>query len=544
MYLSHYNLIEKPFQITTDPKFLWLGEKHQEALAMLRYGVLDNKGFLLLTGDVGTGKTTLINALLRDLDSNTIVATVVDPNLEKLEFFNFFARAFEIEGKFTKKVDFLTHFSHFLNNAYLTNKKVLLIIDEAQKLSTELLEEIRLLSNIEKEDTKLLNIFFVGQNEFKKTLMEKGCRAIRQRITMTYQINPLTESETTEYIKCRLKVAGTDKEIFNKKAIRQIYAFSRGYPRLINIMCDHALLTGYVRGLKTINPAIIKECSQELIVPGETAPTLLQWEPRTGKQENKPLRRGALWACLLLLVALNVYLFNALGSNDYIQNLKNYYGQKFSRSEGSSSRYLPGKIRVPESQLPLMSRPVSRADARDGGIPPLAGNVNREESLADANRPQVYQPSVPVLQGPPADTFVPEKEISDAVKRSSINEGEESLLSADLKLIIPFKYDTNEMPQIGYDTLDRLAGVMWQNLDIDVIVKGYTDTSGTYHYNKKLSKMRANTVKSYLVAKGISPMRIQTIGIGEENPLKPNTTAAGRRANRRAEIELQPAGEW
>ena len=225
MYLSHYNLAEKPFQITTGPKFLWLGEKHKEALATLKYGIVDNKGFLLLTGDVGTGKTTLINTLLRDLGSNTIVATVVDPDLERLKFFNFLASAFGIEEKFTKKVDFLAHFTEFLNNAYLNNKKVLLIIDEAQRLSTELLEEIRLLSNIERENTKLLNIFFVGQNEFEKTLMKEECRALRQRITIRYRINTLTESETTEYIKYRLKVAGTEKEVFNRKAIRKIYAF-------------------------------------------------------------------------------------------------------------------------------------------------------------------------------------------------------------------------------------------------------------------------------------------------------------------------------
>ena len=154
MYLSHYNLLEKPFQITADPRFLWLGEKHQEALATLTYAVLDNKGFLLLTGDVGTGKTTLINALLRDLDSNMIVATIVDPELKKLEFFTLLGQAFAIRDKFTQKVDFITQFTRFQDDACSNDKRVLLIIDEAQKLSADLLEEIRLLSDIEKENTK------------------------------------------------------------------------------------------------------------------------------------------------------------------------------------------------------------------------------------------------------------------------------------------------------------------------------------------------------------------------------------------------------
>ena len=188
MYLSHYGLTQKPFQITTDPRFLWLGEKHKEALATLNYGVLDRRGFLLLTGDVGTGKTTLIRTLLQNLGSDVIFATVVDPHLEELEFFNLLAQAFNIKGEFTRKVDFLHHFTRFLKEAHSNNKTVLLIIDEAQRLSIQLLEEIRLLSNIELENTKLINIFFVGQNEFNGILA--SCSALRQQITVTHQIKP------------------------------------------------------------------------------------------------------------------------------------------------------------------------------------------------------------------------------------------------------------------------------------------------------------------------------------------------------------------
>ncbi len=514
MYLSHYNLAEKPFQITTDPKFLWLGEKHQEALAALKYGVVDNKGFLLLTGDVGTGKTTLINTLLRDLDSNTIVATVVDPDLEKLEFFNFLATAFGIEEKFTKKVDFLAHFAEFLHNAYLSNKKVLLIIDEAQRLSTELLEEIRLLSNIEKENTKLLNIFFVGQNEFEKTLMKKECRALRQRITITCQIKTLTETETTEYIKYRLKVAGTEKEVFNRKAIREIYAFSRGYPRLINIICDHALLTGCVRELKTINRAIIKECAQELVIPGETRSKHLQGQLSAGKQKKKPLlRRVAVYACLILPIVFFGYLFNPSGYNDYILSLNDYYNRIFGSLEGLSSRQQTGKIPALEPQQPPISGPVFLAEEHDEGV------------------------------SAQADRAVPQESMIDTVEQNSLSEGEEPVMPVDLKLIIPFNININELLPKAYELLDRLVAAMAQNHNIEIVVTGYTDTLGDYHYNKKLSEFRANIVKSYLVAKGISPLRIQTIGMGEENPLEPNTSAAGCCANRRVEIELH-AGSW
>jgi general secretion pathway protein A len=226
MYLSHYNLAEKPFQISTDPKFLWLGEKHREALAVLKYSIINNQGFVLLTGDVGTGKTTLINALVNSLDEDTIVAVVSDPKLGRLEFFNLITRAFKINKVFKDKLDFTLFFSRFLNYAYKNNKKVLLVIDEAQNISSDLLEEIRLLSNIEIPERKLLNIFFVGQNEFNNILMRNECRPLRQRITVTYNIETLTENETREYIIHRLKVAGTTGEIFTKGAIEKVYSFS------------------------------------------------------------------------------------------------------------------------------------------------------------------------------------------------------------------------------------------------------------------------------------------------------------------------------
>ncbi|MBP1726358.1 MAG: outer membrane protein, related to OmpA/MotB [Deltaproteobacteria bacterium] len=165
MYLSHYSLSQMPFQISPDPKFLWLGEKHREALAVLKYGVMNNQGFLLLTGDVGTGKTTLINALVNSLGPDTFFINVSDPRLDKLDFFKLVARSFGLEGALRSKLDFFMSFKNFLHKAYDSKKKVLLIIDEAQKLSLDSLEEIRLLSNIERQDSKLLNIFFVGQNE-------------------------------------------------------------------------------------------------------------------------------------------------------------------------------------------------------------------------------------------------------------------------------------------------------------------------------------------------------------------------------------------
>lgn len=216
MYTSFYNLDKKPFQISSDPAFIWLGEKHKEALATLRYGILDNKGFLLLTGDVGTGKTTLINTLISSLTEDVILASVPDPRLESLDFFNYIAVAFGLDEEFSTKGKFVIRFSEFLHNAFNNNKKVLLIIDEAQLLSQDLLEEIRLLSNINVQNSQILNIFFVGQNEFNEVIGREENRAVSNRLTLNYHLGPLTLGETEQYIQHRLNVAGAVSRIFKK----------------------------------------------------------------------------------------------------------------------------------------------------------------------------------------------------------------------------------------------------------------------------------------------------------------------------------------
>jgi len=261
MYLEHYNLKEMPFQISLDPKFIWLGKKHIdiEALAFLKY-----RGFVLITGDLGAGKTTFINPLLERFDKDIIVANVANPIMEELDFLNCIGSEFNIDVKSGGKDEFLIQFSRFLNNCDSENKKVLLIIDEAHRLGQELLDLVQLLSNIKRQDKELLNIIFAGQNEFVDIISNKKNLALKQKITINFHINPLRRSEICEYILHRLNVAGSIKSIFTASAIGAIFSFSKGNPRLINIMCDHALLAGYVKGVNTIDAEIIKECAEEL----------------------------------------------------------------------------------------------------------------------------------------------------------------------------------------------------------------------------------------------------------------------------------------
>ncbi len=270
MYLSHYKFNEKPFQITADPKFIWLGEKHAEALASFQYGLQDNKGILLLTGDVGTGKTALINAFLTKIDDNVIAVKIPDPGIDPLDFYNILSNEFNLNRKFITKGDFLNHLTPYLHKINRQNKIIILIIDEAQNISNELLEEIRLLSNIELADTKLINIFIVGQNELDQIVDQNRNRGLKQRISIRYHLEPLNASETHQYIRHRLRVAGSEKDIFSSKAMSDIHFFSAGFPRLINSICDLALLTGYSRGEIKINEKIIKECAQDLKLSGDS----------------------------------------------------------------------------------------------------------------------------------------------------------------------------------------------------------------------------------------------------------------------------------
>ncbi len=268
MYNSFYGLTASPFQISTDPTFLWLGEKHREAIAMLKYGIQveDHTGMVLLTGDTGTGKTTLINALFKSLDRSVIRAAIKNPSLDGIDFFNYIAASYGNAKRFSTKTRFLVAFEQFLKNAAAKQKKVLLVIDEAQVLTDELLKEIRLLANFDLNGQSLIRIFLAGQPELRKKLVRPENKAFAQRITLNYHIDPLLPEETREYIQYRLQVAGTSRPIFSSEAVQRVHRYSSGVPRQINILCDHALLTGYVGNHTQISSQIIDECAGELSI--------------------------------------------------------------------------------------------------------------------------------------------------------------------------------------------------------------------------------------------------------------------------------------
>jgi len=267
MYRSLYNLKSKPFELKPDPSFLWLGERHKETLFFLRYGILDNMGFLLLEGDKGTGKTTLINGLARGLKSDVEWAVISGSSHEQLDFYNEIVTGFGIDTQFTSKVEFFIQFSHFLHKAHGENKKVVLFVDDCHLLSQEILDELRLLSNIEKGDAKLIDIFFVGQPEFTEMLAVPYNHSIRQQLALKAKLVPFGANETGHYIRHRLKVSGAVEEIFTPRAVQLIHDYSQGVALEINVICERALQAGSAQGKKNIDDKLVEECIQELHNP-------------------------------------------------------------------------------------------------------------------------------------------------------------------------------------------------------------------------------------------------------------------------------------
>lgn len=265
MYLQHFGLIRAPFEMTPDPAFLYLGEAHQEGLATLVYGVRARKGFVMLTGEVGTGKTTLLHALLSQLDPNTQAAFVFNPRLEALDFFRLLFDEFGIETRCATKAEYLIALNKFLIERLERDHPTLLIVDEAQNLSSDMLEEIRLLSNLETPSSKLIQIMLVGQPELEEKLARQELRQLRQRIVLRFRLRPFEQDETEQYVEERLRLAGyTGKGLFKRGALRRLHAVTGGIPRLLNVVCDGSLLLAYSRGQALIDVDAVDEVARDL----------------------------------------------------------------------------------------------------------------------------------------------------------------------------------------------------------------------------------------------------------------------------------------
>ncbi len=266
MYNGFFGFDVHPFRVNPDPRFLYLSESHREALATLIYATRERKGFIVLTGEVGTGKTTVVNALLNRLESHVQTAYLFNTALSLEDFFIYLFEELGLPriGSFRKSV-VLHALNQFLIDRLRRGLQTLLLIDEAQNLSVELLEEIRMLSNLETPQSKLLQIVLVGQPELMAKLSRPELRQLRQRVELCYQLKPLSEKETSEYVRERLCIAGHETgEVFTRSSPRAVYQHTQGIPRMINVLCDNALLSGFAKQSIRIPPAMVREAAGEL----------------------------------------------------------------------------------------------------------------------------------------------------------------------------------------------------------------------------------------------------------------------------------------
>jgi len=314
MYLDFYGLAESPFNLTPDTNFLFPSRVHREVLAHLLYGVNSRKGFIMVSGEVGSGKTTLCRALLMKLGPNTEVALVLNSFLSELELLKTINEDLGIRSTGGSKKELIDELNNFLLDRRMKGKNVVLVIDEAQNLSLPVLEQIRMLSNLETEKEKLLQIVLVGQPELRRLLGSPRLRQLNQRITVRHHITPLTRKETVQYIYHRLKVAGSSGNIvFTNSALSEIYRFSGGIPRMINVICDQALLAGYVANSTRIDRKMVRGAEREIEGYG-TAPSKAG---KTAGREFSMVRVGAtvgliLAMCLIGLTALRPVIKKAL----------------------------------------------------------------------------------------------------------------------------------------------------------------------------------------------------------------------------------------
>jgi general secretion pathway protein A len=265
MYESFYGFKEKPFDLHPDPDYLYMSRVHENTYVHLEYAIIENKGFVVVTGEIGAGKTTLINYLLNKIGEDIHVGLINNTNIRPAEFLKMICQEFELDPKTDDKAELIDIFSGYLIDQFAAGERVVLIIDEAQNLTNDTMEEIRMLSNIETEKHHLIQIILVGQPELKFKLQQSNLKQLAQRVTVHCHLKGLEKDEVKEYINHRLEIGGGNRfDIFSGETIDKIAMYSRGIPRLINILCDSALVYGFADELETISVPILDNVYEEL----------------------------------------------------------------------------------------------------------------------------------------------------------------------------------------------------------------------------------------------------------------------------------------
>src|SRR5262245_20307181 len=293
MYNGHFGFLESPFSVTPDPRFFYTNPVYLEAFATLRYGIETKKGFIVITGEVGTGKTTLLRKLLHNLEDTVHSVFIFHTYPSFPELLQFTLHDLGLAPKNTNKVTMLQELGDYLIQQHLRGHTVAALIDEAQNLNDAVLEDLRLLSNLETDREKLLQIVLVGQPELEAKLEQPGLRQLKQRVALRCRLDPLKPEEVAPYIDFRLRTAGyKGKGLFHRDAVQQIASYSQGIPRLVNIICDNALLTAYAESKKMVSPDIVKEVARDLRIGSEVQIT--KRKPNPALSASQPKRKASL----------------------------------------------------------------------------------------------------------------------------------------------------------------------------------------------------------------------------------------------------------
>jgi general secretion pathway protein A len=356
MYLSFYNLIEKPFSLTPDPQFVYLSEHHRTAIESLLYGIYNRVGFMVVTGEIGTGKTTICRALLERLDRNVRTAVIFNSLISGRELLESILQDFGFTSRGKSRRELIDTLNTFLVQRLSQGEITVIIIDEAQNLSISVLEQIRMLSNLETEKEKMLQIILLGQSEFDHMLKYPRLKQLNQRIAIRLHLVPFTRSETESYIYQRLTLAGSRGSItFSKSALDKIYKSSKGIPRLINLFCDRALMGGFVEQTHYIDKQIIKKAKRSLA--GDDVKSPASYLPAF-------LNRIVPLPVTLLVFLLVIFTLGILSSrtmqSHILNSIKDTYLQVFNKEGSSVSK----TVDILQMENPKNSQGVSQQEAR------------------------------------------------------------------------------------------------------------------------------------------------------------------------------------
>jgi general secretion pathway protein A len=354
MYLSFFGLNEKPFAITPDPRYLYLSERHAEALAHLLYGINEAGGFVQLTGEVGTGKTTIVRSLLAQTPKNAEIALILNPKMTAPEFLLTICEELGIgvpDSATESLKDLVDILSGYLLRAHAGGRRVVVVVDEAQNLAPAVLEQVRLLTNLETNTRKLLQIILIGQPELRELLARNELRQLAQRITGRYHLNPLTYDETTAYVRHRLRVAGATNDIFSSSALAEVYRVATGVPRVINVVCDRALLGAYSMDRHHVTARLVRDAASEVFGRHFT-PHWLPW-----------LGAGAA-AALVATTTVLLWNFRPWGSGSHASavtaaaaTVKRDRVARLTRASAPAAGSGPGSAPASASAPPLTAKP-------------------------------------------------------------------------------------------------------------------------------------------------------------------------------------------